>query len=174
LYQGLLERFVALESSGWKKAQGGAIALHRSTERFYADVAEYLHHSRALRFYSMRVGDKTIAMQMGYAMNGVYYSPKVAYDERYAAFSPGHLLTRFIIEDLSRNGIHTFDFLGPRALWKCVWAPHVREHSNCYVFRPSFKGRLLHSLTMRGAAYVRRIRHRLRGDPQDAPWSTST
>jgi CelD/BcsL family acetyltransferase involved in cellulose biosynthesis len=173
-YQNLRGEFLALESSGWKGAKRSAIASHESTERFYSEVTDHLHHSRSLRFYALRVGAKPIAMQMGFVMNGVYYSPKVAYDETYAAFSPGQLLTQFVIADLARSGLHTFDFLGPRALWKCVWAPHVREHSNCYIFRPSIKGRLLHAITMRGAAYARLIRHRIKGDPQEISGGQST
>jgi CelD/BcsL family acetyltransferase involved in cellulose biosynthesis len=133
-------------------------------------ITDHLKQRQSLRYYVLNVDGRTIAMHLGILMNGTYYSPKVAYDESYAAFSPGQLLNQFVIKDLTLNGVHTFDFLGPRALWKCVWASEVREHSTCYIFRPSFKGRVLHALTMRGAASMRRLRNRIKGDPQDVRW----
>jgi CelD/BcsL family acetyltransferase involved in cellulose biosynthesis len=170
----LFERFVKLEASGWKGSQGSAIAQRAEVNCFYERIVEYLTDAGALRCYALNAGGKTIAMHLGVLMNGVYYTPKVAYDESYAAFSPGQLLNQFAIKDLSRNGVKAYDFLGPRALYKCVWAPEVREHSNCYIFRSSLKGRFLHALTMRGAEYMRRVRYRIKGDPQDIRWGQKT
>ncbi len=170
----LFARFLSLESSGWKGSQGSAIVSSADATRFYALVTEYLKDVRCLRYYVLSVSGKAIAMHMGAVMNGVYYSPKVAYDESYAAFSPGQLLNQFVIKDLVQNGVRTFDFLGARSLWKCVWAPQVQEHSNCYIFRPSLKGRFLHALTMHGAGSIRRMRYRIKGDPQDVRWGEKT
>jgi CelD/BcsL family acetyltransferase involved in cellulose biosynthesis len=170
----LFERFVRLESSGWKGSKGSAITQRAEVSRFYKRIVEYLNDAGILRYYMLNAGGKTIAMHLGALMNGVYYTPKVAYDESYAVFSPGQLLNQFAIKDLSRNGVQTYDFLGPRAMYKCVWAPEVREHSSCYIFRPSLKGRFLHALTMRAAGYMRRVRYRIKGDPQDIRWGQKT
>lgn len=105
-------------------------------------------------------------MHLGLMMEGIYYSPKVAYDEDFSSFAPGHLLVQHIIGDLAANGGHTFEFLGPRAPWKQVWAQECVEHRNWYIFRSTIRGRCLHALTMRIAPKVRSLRHRMRGDPQ--------
>jgi CelD/BcsL family acetyltransferase involved in cellulose biosynthesis len=161
-----LARFLVLESSGWKGKNRSAIASNSQSTEFYSSVVEFLKGRGQLRLYSLYLNAKPISMHLGLLMDGVYYSPKVAYDEAFSYFSPGHLLVQHIIADLATIGVHTFEFLGPRAFWKLVWAPDLIEHSNWYIFRPNLKGRCLHSLTMRVAPRLRSLRHRMRGDPQ--------
>lgn len=160
------KRFLLLESSGWKGRTKSAIAASLVTTRFYTSMVEALQKRGMLRIYSLRVGAKTIAMQLGLATNGVYYAPKVAYDETFASYSPGQLLNSHVIADLCNNRFSKYDFLGPRAAWKVVWTSEVREHSNCYIFRPTLRGRMLYALAMHGATSLRRIYRKLYGDPQ--------
>ncbi len=160
------KRFLLLESSGWKGRTKSAIASSLVTTRFYTSIVEELQKRGMLRMYSLHVGAKTIAMQLGVAMNGVYYSPKVAYDESFAHYSPGQLLNRHVIINLCNEGFTKYDFLGPRASWKAIWTADVREHHNCYIFRPTLRGRLLYALTMHGATSLRKIYRRIYGDPQ--------
>jgi hypothetical protein len=164
-----LKRFLQLEASGWKQAQGSAIACSAVVTRFYGEIFKALEERGMARFYSMQVGEKTVAMHLGIASRGAYYAPKVAYDECFSRFSPGQLLNRYVIEDLCEQGFHTYDFLGPRAMWKAVWTSRVRPHNNYYIFRPTIKGRALHALVAHGAARLRKLRHRLYGDPQAIP-----
>jgi len=166
-YNDTLIQFFALESSGWKGAQGSSISSNPSLVRFYSSIVEEYAQRGYLRMYSLTVDSKPIAMQLGLLMNGCYYAPKVAYDEAFARFSPGQLLVQHVITDLTNAGVKKYDFLGPRAPWKSVWTEHVRDHYNCYIFRPTIKGRCLHMLTMRLGSSVRRLRHRLKGDPQN-------
>jgi CelD/BcsL family acetyltransferase involved in cellulose biosynthesis len=165
-YEESLARFLVLESSGWKGRNRSAIASNAQSAAFYSSLVESLKGRGQLRLYSLSLNAKPISMQLGLLMDGVYYSPKVAYDEAFSYFSPGHLLVQHIISDLANQGAHTFEFLGPRAFWKLVWAPDLIEHNNWYIFRPNLRGRCLHSLTMRVAPRLRSLRHRMRGDPQ--------
>jgi CelD/BcsL family acetyltransferase involved in cellulose biosynthesis len=105
-------------------------------------------------------------MHFGLQMNGVYYIPKVTYDERFKKFSPGLLLAKYVIEALTKEKISCFDFLGPRMEWKCVWTSYTREHSNRYIFNRTMKGRTLKA-TIQVGAHLRRLKHRFRGDPQE-------
>lgn len=166
-YEEGLARFLLLESSGWKGTNRSAIASNAQSTGFYSSVVEFLKGRGQLRLYSLCLDSKPISMHLGLLMDGVYYSPKVAYDEEFSYFSPGHLLVHHIIQDLAANGVHTFEFLGPRTFWKMVWAPECIEHNNWYIFRPNFKGRCLYSLTMKIAPRLRSLRYRMRGDPQE-------
>jgi CelD/BcsL family acetyltransferase involved in cellulose biosynthesis len=166
-YHDALTQFFTLESSGWKGSKGSSIASNVSLIKFYSSIADEYALRGRLRMYSLTLDSKPIAMHLGLLMDGCYYAPKVAYDETFARFSPGQLLVQHVIADLPREGVERYDFLGPRAVWKSVWTDHIREHYNCYIFRPGIKGRCLHALTMRGGALARRIRYRLKGDPQE-------
>ena len=161
-----LVKFMRLESSGWKGTNGSAIISNKKTAKFYSLFVENLQKRGVLRMYSLNLNDKPIAMQLGLFMNGVYYSPKAAYDESFSKFAPGHLLVRYLIGDLIENNARLFEFLGPRAFWKTIWTKDVVRHSNLYIFRPSLKGRALHGLTMGLGPKLRSLKHRWFGDPQ--------
>lgn len=161
-----VERFFQIESAGWKGRRGSAIACSKKTLDFYQAVTQAGSMRHYLRLYSLDVNNTTIAMYLGFAMNGTVFMPKIAYDESFAVYSPGQLLTKLVIEDLTREGASSLEFLGPRAPWKNTWTDSCINHSNCYIFRPSSKGRLLHLITMRGAASLRPLKKKIFGDPQ--------
>jgi CelD/BcsL family acetyltransferase involved in cellulose biosynthesis len=162
----ILGKFLKLEASGWKGQNGSAISLSSSLVNFYTTIAKVSERQGTLRLYSLRLCGEPIAMHFGLHMNGVYYIPKVAYDERYKKFSPGLLLAKYVIEALTQEGISCFDFLGPRMEWKCVWTPYAREHANCYIFNRTVKGRALHA-AVKATAHLRRLKYRWKGDPQE-------
>lgn len=166
-----LERFFTLEGAGWKGARHSAVRSCAKTLQFYREAwstAAALGHARV---YTLLLASKPIAMHLGLYMNGVYYTPKVAYDENYRDFSLGHLLMQYAIQDLADAGAHRFDFLGPNALWKSVWSTTLQRHDTCYVFRPTLAGRTAHAALTQVMLRMRAMRHRLRGDPQDpASW----
>ena len=105
-------------------------------------------------------------MEIAFIIDGVYYSPKVAYDEEFAVYSPGHLLVRWIISSSVKRGILQYDMLGPRARYKCIWASDIREHANCYIIRPSVTGKIYHHFLTRVAPTMRRVKYSIWGDPQ--------
>lgn len=162
-----IKSFFTLESSGWKGAQRSAIAHHPAALHFYEmATAEAARHGY-LKVLSLVLDGRPIATQLGLFMSGIYYTPKVAYDERFRDFSPGHLLMQYAIQDITRLGATRFEFLGPNALWKSVWSTSLQRHDTCYIFRPSLRGRTAHAAVGKVALSLRAIRHKLWGDPQD-------
>lgn len=162
----VLGRFFELEGSGWKRQNGSAIALSAELVSFYTTIAEIAEKQGHLKLYSLNLNGTPIAMHFGLQMNGVYYIPKVAYDEQYKKFSPGLLLAKYVIEALVKDGATCFDFLGPRMEWKSVWTSYVRQHANCYIFNRTFRGKLLKTGIEMGAQ-LRKLKHRFKGDPQE-------
>jgi len=162
----VLAEFFELEASGWKGRRGSAIAASPRLVAFYTAVAQAAAKLRYLRIYALLLNDAPVAMHFGLLMNGCYYIPKVAYDERYRKCSPGLLLMQHVLKDLALIGAHKFDFLGPSMEWKRMWTDRVLEHSNQYIIRPTVKGRMLHALIMKAAPVARRIKYRISGDPQ--------
>lgn len=161
-----IQSFFSLEADGWKGRSGSAISRSPHTTNFYQQIAQEASSRGYLRSYSLELNGKPISMHFGLFMNNSYFAPKIAYDESFATHSPGQLLVKLVIEDLSKNGASRYEFLGPRAPWKKVWTRDIRHHYTCYIFRPSRKGRALHSLGFKGAALLRSLKHRAWGDPQ--------
>jgi CelD/BcsL family acetyltransferase involved in cellulose biosynthesis len=159
-------RFITMEMAGWKGARGSAIGCSQQTIRFYTQVAEEFAKSGGLRIYTLWLNQTPVAMELGLENNGTYFAPKATYDERFGSFSPGHLLTRHIISDLAERGIDRYDFLGPRARHKTLWAGDVLPHAHYLIFRPTFLGKIRHIAIDKIAPLLRSTKHRFRSDPQ--------
>lgn len=87
-----IQDFLALEASGWKGQEGSAMASKSHTRQHFETVAMAAHQRGRLDMQSLRLGDRVIAMQCNYIGSDSAYAFKCAYDETYAAYSPGVLL----------------------------------------------------------------------------------
>lgn len=163
LEDGVFEEFIALEGSGWKGRRGTAIRLNPRLVRFYRSVAKANTVRGRCCFYTLRLGGCPIAMHFGLDNGSTYFAPKVAYDEKLSRYSPGQLLVRHIIDDLRSRGLERYEFLGPQADWKMVWATELRAHHNLYIFRPTLRGKFLHAASMKAGALARDLKRRLSG-----------
>lgn len=158
--------FLTLEASGWKGHAGGAISCNRELVDFYRELLHGAANQNHLRLCELRVGDKPVAMELAFVVDGRCYSPKIAYDENFADASPGQQLARLAITDLVKRGIKRYDLLGPRARHKALWAGDVRPHANCYIFRPSLAGRVYYYIIDKVGPRVKKAKHARSGDPQ--------
>ena len=84
-----VERFLALERSGWKGERGTALAEVPD----HADVLRELCHRMSsesrLRFIGLRAGDRAVAMRVAFYDRETIFFFKAAYDERLRATAPG-------------------------------------------------------------------------------------
>jgi CelD/BcsL family acetyltransferase involved in cellulose biosynthesis len=157
-----LERFYALESSGWKGNARTAIACSEPARRFYDEIARVGSQFGYFSLYLLNFDDTVVGGHFGLSYQGHYYAAKAGYDERYAFYSPGHLIVEAVLRDLLAQGFSEFDFLGPWMDWKERWAREGRTHSFCYVFRPGLLGHTLFSMKLRVLTALRRVVRRSR------------
>lgn len=98
-----VEAFLSLEMSGWKGREGSAMAVDRYRAAFAREAVYRLAQDDLCRVHMLKLDDKPIAALIVFVENGIAYTWKTAYDETYAAFSPGTLLamavTRVHLED---------------------------------------------------------------------------
>jgi CelD/BcsL family acetyltransferase involved in cellulose biosynthesis len=164
-----LRQFYRLEQSGWKGKKGTAIACRAETQEFYDSIAKYAAQYGYLSLYFLYRGGSAVAAHFALTCGGRYYPLKVAYDERYSQFGPGHLIIGAVLQDCVARGLSEFDCLGHWTEAKAKWASQVRPHNFCYIFRSGITGRLLYgetclSHTLRSA--VQRLRYTFRLSPQ--------
>ncbi len=84
--------FIALEASGWKGRRGTALARRRGVHEFARIAVTQLAQSGRATIDVLRVGDKPIAALIRLDHGGISIPWKVAFDEEFAAFSPGKQL----------------------------------------------------------------------------------
>jgi CelD/BcsL family acetyltransferase involved in cellulose biosynthesis len=96
-----LTEFLALESSGWKGASKTALASAPERAAFVKAMAESFARDGKLRIESLDLNGKPVAMGLLMEDASAGYFWKIAYDESYAAQSPGVLLVRELTGRLS-------------------------------------------------------------------------
>ena len=84
--------FIALESAGWKGRRGTALQRRRATHDFARIAVTQLAQTGRAAIDVLRVGDKPIAALIRLDHGGLSIPWKIAYDEDFAAFSPGKQL----------------------------------------------------------------------------------
>lgn len=98
-----MEDFLALEAAGWKGRQRTAMTVDRFQAAFAREAVNGLAEQDLCRVHTLTLGGKPIASLIVFVEAGIAYTWKTAYDEDYAAFSPGVLLmlevTRQHLED---------------------------------------------------------------------------
>jgi hypothetical protein len=87
-----LEAFLTLEAAGWKGRERTAMAVDRYRAAFAREAVHRLSEQDMCRVHSLVLDGKTIACLIVFVEAGMAYTWKTAYDEAYAAFSPGTLL----------------------------------------------------------------------------------
>jgi CelD/BcsL family acetyltransferase involved in cellulose biosynthesis len=98
-----LKAFLELEQSGWKGRQHSAINCSAADRAYYAEVTREAFLRDRFLATSLKVDGHTIAAQFDISAGPGAFSLKVAYDERYARFSPGILLSMEVVRRLHKQ-----------------------------------------------------------------------
>lgn len=138
----VFESLVVLHQARWvKKGYLGAFASQRTT-RFHQAVSMDAFQSGCLRMFYSRIDGEVAA---------VYYCFRVAntvqyyiggFDDRFAKYSLGMLITGYSIEQSISEMAELFDFLEGDEGYKSHWASGVRENMRLLVFASNLRGRL--------------------------------
>ena len=104
-----VDRFLAIESSGWKGSAGSALAVDAVTARFFRDVVEGADAAGCCAMTALEVGGQTIAMSVHLLGQSHGFGFKKCYDEGFATYAPGLLLLEDVTRELSAHDGLLFD-----------------------------------------------------------------
>ena len=107
-----LERFIAVEQVSWKRGAGLGVSRSPAIRAFFADLLPALAGKGAAEVSLLCAGGEDIAGEIVYLTGDTIYSKEIAYDPRFAAFSPGTLLLAHQIETGIARGYRTLDMMG--------------------------------------------------------------
>jgi CelD/BcsL family acetyltransferase involved in cellulose biosynthesis len=164
--ESLLTEFLALEAAGWKGRAGTAILQRPRELAFYTDLINTLREQGRLEWQTVRVGGRLIAAGFGVRCGDALVLPKIAYDEEFADYSPGSLLTHAVMVDASARNLCEINHLS-RADWHGYWQMDKDRYSDVLLVRSAMLPLVWQSLTTAGRHVVRsvkdQVRHRLPG-----------
>ncbi|WP_305096613.1 GNAT family N-acetyltransferase [Croceibacterium aestuarii] len=104
-----IDEFLALERSGWKGAEGSALASSPGTEALFRHAIDGAAARGKLERLGLRIDGEPVAMLASFLTPPGAFSYKTAFDERYSRYSPGVLLQRENLAVLERPGIEWTD-----------------------------------------------------------------
>jgi CelD/BcsL family acetyltransferase involved in cellulose biosynthesis len=118
-----LKECFEIEVRGWKGQAKSAVLNVPGAWEFYLRQAQQLAAWGQLSLTLLTHDGRPIAFEYGWRGKGVYFTPKVGYDEAFHRFSPGQLLRFRLLEAFHReSGPQWVDFLGPTSLATSKWA----------------------------------------------------
>ncbi len=86
------EDFLALECAGWKGEEGTALGSAPATRAFFREAIANSAHNGLLDMLRIDLDGQPIAMLVNFRLGCGAFSYKIAFDERFARFSPGVLI----------------------------------------------------------------------------------
>ncbi len=161
-----------LEARGWKGKAGTAITQQPSLMAFVARHATALAGTGprppvadreqevgiaacGVRIATLRLDGRLIAFLCCWRGKDCLFTPKIAYDETFAACSPGKLVFYWNLRSLLQAGDwRSLDMAGPLADYNAKWSTGTYPVATLVLGRPGLRGRLL------VAAYAARRRLR--------------
>lgn len=83
------DKFLQLESAGWKGTQGAALANAAETRAFFQSMMDGARKAGRLECLRMNLDDTAIAMLVNFRTPPASWSFKIAHDPQFGRFSPG-------------------------------------------------------------------------------------
>ena len=166
-----LERWLAIEASGWKAAGGTAIMQDARLVAFYRLLARHFGARGECVIFILRHGNVDVAGQFGLLVNGTLNLLKIAYHEAHSAVAPGNLIMeRTLRWCCAHPRVNELSFV-TNPPWGHLWKPqHERVFMHRF-FNPTPKGRMLH-LALRAKQWNER-RRAARATPQVPPQASA-
>lgn len=87
-----IDEFLALEASGWKGASGSALACSEPGRRYFTRIVTEAFRRQRLSMLGLDYDGRPIARRCAFLAGDGAFAFKTAYDERFAAYSPGAIL----------------------------------------------------------------------------------
>ena len=119
-----IHNFLSLEASGWKGRVGSALSSHATTSGFFKEAVTAAHRAEKSELLRLTVDGKPIAMLVSFVTPPGRYAFKIAFDEGYARFSPGVLLSIENLRSLNRPDVEWTDSCAAEnhAMINSLWA----------------------------------------------------
>ncbi len=122
------EEFITLELKGWKGRRGTALYNHKRIAAFSRQIVAHLAARNACQFHSIYLDGKIVATLIMFERNGRLIPWKMAFDEAYAAYSPGMQTMLFATKNLlSRKTFIEADSLAQNNHWMMnrIWPDRI-------------------------------------------------
>ncbi|HKE45079.1 MAG TPA: GNAT family N-acetyltransferase [Steroidobacteraceae bacterium] len=143
-----LNQFEAVYARSWQR--------HEAYPRFIREVARRYAANGWLRLGVLRLNDQPLAAQIWFKVGDTAAIFKLVYDEQYAEYSPGSVLTRELLRQaIDVDRVKTVDYLSGDDEYKRQWMSDRREMWGIRAQRLASVGGIISWLRLRAKQAVR-------------------
>ncbi len=115
----LMKALFDLHTRRWQLRGGEGVLNSETLEGFHREACSRLEG--LLRFYTMRLDGRIVAIVYGYQHAQTFYSYLGGFDPDLTSFSPGALILQYGIEQAIAEGVLYWDFLRGQESYKFDW-----------------------------------------------------
>jgi len=135
----------ALESAGWKTAEGTAIHPGNDQGKFYQQMLQNYCSAGRARIYRYYFGDKVVAMDLCIEDDTAIVILKTTYDESYRQVSPSTLMRQDEFHQLFEEAkFKRIEFYGKVMEWHTRWTDNSRGVYHATFYRHALVLGMLH------------------------------
>lgn len=156
------DRFVALESVGWKGADpaGTSLALDAQAQAFFRDVMKRLQPFGRARIDFLSIGGRDAAAQLAVRAGHSWFILKIGYHPDFRDVGPGSLLLKAFVEEMCRASDVREVSLTTNPPWAARWHFRTEPTYDVLIYGRTWRGRALAAGRI-GKEFLKSIRHRL-------------
>jgi CelD/BcsL family acetyltransferase involved in cellulose biosynthesis len=107
---------------------------------FYKELSSLILSRQWLDVWMLELDGKPVASEFDVRYRNTVYSLQVGNDPEHSADRVGYVLRGYILQQLIREGLHRYDFMGGGESYKERWASRVRSYNNIAFGRPRTRG----------------------------------
>lgn len=130
-----LAQMFALHRKRWKHHYTGTIFSNPQGQAFYREVAASFARRGWLSLELLFLDEGLVAASFSFFYRGVYSYFIPVYDPDYAAYSPGIILLRHLLEISFNRQDRVFDFMRGAEEYKMNWANAVKQNKRLVIGR---------------------------------------
>lgn len=169
---------VDVSRRSWKELAGSALLLNAGIDRFLGEVFERLGGGEPgergepgetfIAF--LHLDDRPIAHELGFVLDDRMWFYDHSYDQEFARFSPGQLLTARLLERAWQDGLVEYDFLRGDEPYKLSWTDSSRRELQLVLDDGSVRGRSARALAYEGKWKLKQSDRLVRAQARVAGW----
>ena len=137
-----MPHFLSIEASGWKGAQGGAVACKPQLVAFYTSLCASLGAQGRCEIDLLWLGPTPIATIFWFRTGGTLHLQKIAYVEEHSELGPGRLIMAEALQracaDPTLRGVSFIT----RCPWADGWRTEITPVREWTLFPDTWRGRL--------------------------------
>jgi len=137
-----LELFFSMHTERWAGIDKAPLFSQEGNREFFRKLTRTFDHKGYLDFRKLMIGDRILAMHLGYRYRNRFYYNLPAFNTEYQKYSVGRILTLELIKSAYAEGFEYFDFMAGDEAYKGDFANHSVPLYRMYLMNHNVRGQL--------------------------------